>query len=94
MTKLERDIELVKQGKYSQTSPAFQGIFPKVVKIKKGGYSKDEVSLQFRVFNKTEDLRQFWEDKLGVDLDEEMEVWGGFIEEDETLNLDKIKEHV
>jgi hypothetical protein len=92
--KLERDIELVKQGKYSQTSPAFQGIFPKVVKIKKGGYSKDEVSLQFRVFNKTEDLRQFWEDKLGVDLDEEMEVWGGFIEEDETLNLDKIKEHV
>jgi hypothetical protein len=46
------------------------------------------------VFNKTEDLRQFWEDKFGVAFDEEMEVWGGFIEEDETLNLDKIKEHV
>ena len=65
-----------------------------VVKIKRNGYSKDEVSLQFRVFNKTEDLRQFWEDKFGVEFDEEMEVWGGFIENDETLNLDKIKENV
>ncbi len=92
--RLKNDVELVKQGKYSQTSKKFQEIFPKVVKIKRNGYSKDEVSLQFRVFNKTEDLRQFWEDKFGVAFDEEMEVWGGFIEEDETLNLDKIKEHV
>ena len=92
--RLKNDIELVKQGKYSQTSKKFQEIFPKIVKIKRNGYSKDEVSLQFRVFNKTEDLRQFWEDKFGVAFDEEMEVWGGFIEDDEILNLDKIKEHV
>ena len=92
--RLKNDVELVKQGKYSQTSKKFQEIFPKIVKIKRNGYSKDEVSLQFRVFNKTEDLRQFWEDKFGVAFDEEMEVWGGFIEDDEILNLDKIKEHV
>ena len=92
--RLTDDISLIKQGKYSQTSKKFQEIVPKVVKIKRNGYSKDEVSLQFRVFNKTEDLRQFWEDKFGVEFDEEMEVWGGFIENDETLNLDKIKEHV
>ena len=93
-SRLNDDISLVKQGKYSQTSKKFQEIFPKVVKIKRGGYSKDEISLQFRVFNKTDDLRQFWEDKFGVEFDEDMEVWGGFIEEDEILNLDKIKEHV
>lgn len=92
--KLKGDINLIKQGKYSQTSPAFQGIFPKVVQIRKNGLRKDEISLQYRIFNRTEDLRKFWEDKLDVVFDENMEVWGGFIENDEILNLDKIKEHV
>jgi len=93
-SKLKNDIELIKQGKYSKTSPAFQGIFPKVVKIKKNGLHKDEISLQYRVFNKTEDLVQFWEDKLGIELPEDLEVWHGFFEEFETLDLTKIKEYV
>jgi hypothetical protein len=62
------------------------------VKIKKAGYHKDEISLQYRVFNKTEDLVKFWEDKLGVEFDEEQEVWHAFDEEEETLNIEKIKE--
>jgi len=92
--RLKGDVELVKQGKYSQTSPAFQGSFPKVVQIKKNGLRRDEISLQYRVFNKTEDLVKFWEDKLGVELPSDVEVWHGFFEEDESLDLDKIKEHV
>ena len=93
-SKLKNDIELVKQGKYSKTSPAFQAIFPKVVHIKKGSIRKDEISLQYRVFNKTEDLVKFWEDKLGVELPEDLEVWHGFFDEFETLDLNKIKEYV
>lgn len=92
--RLSSDIELIKQGKYSQTSKKFQEIFPKIVKITKNGAKKDEVSLQYRVFNKTEDLRKFWEEKLGVEFDDDMEVWSGFIEENETMDLDKIKQHV
>ena len=92
--RLKGDVELVKQGKYSQTSPAFQGSFPKVVQIKKNGLRRDEISLQYRVFNKTEDLVKFWEDKLGVELPSDVEVWHGFFEENEILDLDKIKEHV
>jgi len=92
--RLMPDIELVKQGKYSKTSSKFQQIFPKIVTIKKNGFQKDELSLQYRVFNKTEDLKQFWEDKLDVVFDDDMEVWHGFIEENEILDLDKIKEHV
>ncbi len=88
------DIELIKKGKYSQTSTKFQQIFPKIVKITKNGFQKDELSLQYRIFNKTEDLKQFWEDKLGVIFDEDMEVWHGFVEDKEILDLDKIKEHV
>jgi hypothetical protein len=93
-TRLLPDIELVKQGKYSQTSTKFQQIFPKIVKIKKNGFQKDELSLQYRVFNKTEDLKQFWEEKFDMTFDDDMEVWHGFIEEKEILDLDKIKEHV
>lgn len=92
--KLERDFKLVKQGKYSRTSPKFQSIFPKIVKIKKNGLHKDEISLQYRIFNKTEDLKKYWEDKIGVEFDDHMEVWGGWDEETETLDLTKIKEHV
>ena len=92
--RLKGDVELVKQGKYSQTSPAFQGIFPKVVQIKRNGLRRDEISLQYRIFNKTEDLVKFWEDKLGVELPSDVEVWHGFFEENEILDLDKIKEYV
>jgi hypothetical protein len=92
--RLKDDIELIKQGKYSQTSKKFQEIFPKNVQIKKNGLRRDEISLQYRVFNKTEDLVQFWEDKLGMELPEDVEVWHGFFEEFETLDLDKLKEYV
>jgi hypothetical protein len=93
-SRLKSDIDLIKQGKYSQTSKKFQEIFPKVVKIKKNGISRDEISLQYRVFNRTEDLIQFWEDKLGVELPKDVDVWYGFFEEFETLNFKNIKEYV
>jgi hypothetical protein len=92
--KLESDIKLVKKGKYSQTSPAFQAIFPKIVKLKRNNLLKDEISLQYRIFNKTKDLKEFWEDKLGIEFDDDMEVWHGFHIEEEILNINKFKEYV
>lgn len=92
--KLDDDIKLIKQGKYSQTSPKFQEIFPKIVKVKRGNRSYDQVSTQYRIFNKTEDLREYWEDKLDINFDEDTEMWGGFFEENEIMDLDKIKKHV
>lgn len=92
--KFEADFSLVKSGKYSKTSEEFQKLFPKVVKVNSGGYWKEEISLQYRIFNHTEDLVQFWEKKLDVEFDDDQELWHAFIEEDETLNIDKIKEYV
>ena len=60
----------------------------------KNGAIKDELSLQYRVFNKTEDLKQYWENKIDVLLDESLEFWTGFDIENETLNIDKLKEYV
>jgi hypothetical protein len=94
--KYNKDYELIKQGRYSKTSANFQKMFPKIVKITKGGLHKDEISLQYRIFNKAEDLVNFWEEKLGIDLEGVMganfEVWDGWDESKEILNLDNIKE--
>ena len=93
--KYNRDYELIKQGRYSKTSANFQKLFPKVVKITKAGLHKDEISLQYRIFNKAEDLVNFWEEKLGIDLEasigKDFEVWDGWDESKEILELDKIK---
>ena len=96
--KYKNDFVLIKQGKYSKTSANFQKLFPKVIKIVRKGLSKDEISLQYRIFNRAEDLVSFWEDKLGIDLvetiGEDFEVWEGFDESKEILEIDKIKEYV
>ena len=48
--------------------------------------------MQFRIFNKTEDLRKYWEDRLDMEFTENMEVWDGFNIDNEELDLDKIKQ--
>jgi len=92
--KFHKDYELIKQGKYSKTSKSFQSEFPKSVKVVRDGLSRDEISLQIRIFKKSIDLIEFWEDKIGITFDEDYEVWDGWDEEKEILIIDKIKEHV
>ena len=88
----DRDFALIKQSKYSKTSKHFQTLFPKIIKLKVGNLQNDQISLQYRIFNKTEDLKQYWEDKLDVEFDDDVEYWQGWIEENEMLNSDKLKE--
>lgn len=90
--KWKNDFKIVKEGLYSQTSQEFQNSFPKIIKIIKNGLHRDEISLQFRIFNKTEDLRKYWEDRLNIEFTETMEVWNGFDIDNEELDLDKIKQ--
>lgn len=86
------DFYYITKGRYSHTSEAFQKLFPKVIKIVRNNLHRDELSLQHRVFIKSDDLKEYWEDKIGASFSDKMEVWDGFDEKDESLNLDKIKE--
>jgi len=92
--KWETDFDLIKQGRYSETSDNFQKLFPKVIKIKKNGLHRDEISLQYRVFNKTDDMIKYWENKLGIDWDDSLEVWEGFDEGKEVLDINKMKKSI
>lgn len=90
--KWKNDFLLVREGLYSKTSKEFQNQFPKVLKIMKKGLHRDEISLQYRIFKKTSDLREYWETKIDCEISEDAEVWSVFELKNETLDLDKIKE--
>jgi len=91
----QKDFKLVKQGKYSKTSKQFQELFPKTMRVYISTNTfETKLTLQYRIFNKTEDLKEFWEEKIDMKLDEDSEVWTMFVEDKEILNLEKIKEHV
>lgn len=92
--KFDKDFKKVKQGEYSKTSKEFQKLFPKVVKLKKNGLHRDELSLQYRIFNKTKDLIEYWQEKIGTSSTwkDEYEVWSGFDIENETLTKKVLNE--
>lgn len=85
------DFKLIKKGQYSHTSKGFQSLFSKTTKILKNTKMVEEISLQFRIFNKTKDLFEFWEDKLGVKLGEDQEVWEVYDSEREILTPKKLE---
>ena len=53
----------------------------------KNGLHRDELSLQYRIFNKTKDLIEYWQEKIGssVNWKDEYEVWSEFKENEQTL---------
>lgn len=89
----KKDFSIVRKGEYSKTSKEFQNLFPKVIKIIKDGLHRDELSLQYRIFVKSNDLVEYWEEKIGIGFTSKLEVWEGFDIENETLNINKIKEY-
>ncbi len=89
----KEDFSLIREGKYSKTSSEFQSLFSPVLKIIKNGLHRDEMSLQYRIFKKTTDLIEFWETTLEIVFEESQEVWDGFNEKKEILNLTKIIEN-
>jgi hypothetical protein len=91
--KWKKDYTLIKKGLYSKTSKKFQETFPRTITVKRGQKElpKKETTLQHRVFEKSEELRSYWEDKTDTKFTDDMELWDGFHIENETLNLDKIK---
>ena len=93
-SRFKKDFDLVKLGKYSLTSSKFQDVFPFKVTILKNNHPREEISLQYRVFNRTEDMISYWEERLGVKFSVDQEVWYGFVEEKEVFNLSKIENYV
>lgn len=88
---LNSDFELVRKGAYSKTSEKFQNLFAKLINP---GTAREEFSMQYRIFNKAKDVKIYWENRMGVVLDDNSEVWTGFFLEYETFNLRQVMKPV
>lgn len=95
-SKYKEDYELVKKGLYSKTSQKFQDCFDKLIDVPNTeNIIVTQESLQYKVFNKTEDLKDFWEKKLNTNLknvfkSHDYELWQGFNLEKETLDINQL----
>jgi len=88
LPEFKSDYDLIKQGKYSKTSEKFQKLFPKHVFIYSESATKEETSIQYKIFNKTPDLAEYWKEKTGVSILEHQEYWTIYDKDNETLKLE------
>lgn len=87
-SKYEKDYELIWEGRYSETSKDYRKDIPSVVQfVKKTGIKASDMTLQHMIFNKYAPLKRYWEEQLGVELDEDAELWSKPSIETETFKL-------
>ena len=87
---LKKDIELIKQSKYSKVSDSFKELFP----LRLIDYSDPKrgttMSIQHLIFDKDKRLLAFWEEQLGGEdfaMDPEAELWNEFSLKNEKSRL-------
>lgn len=85
--KFKKDFDKIRNSKYSTTSKEFKNLFPNKIKLKHSKQEQD--SVQFLIFTKNTKLLDFWEEIIGTsDISKgNLEVWSGFDEINETLNI-------
>ncbi len=88
-----KDFDLVTTGSYSKLSPNFKDGFPitKDVVNDKKKYIGKEYSIYHHIFNKTDWLKNFWKNKLGlVELAPDLELWDKPEEKDLFFNINTL----
>lgn len=90
-----REYDLFLRGKYSKFRKKYIDLFPTRVEVydSKTNSVKDKFSLQYHIFNRTNALRKFWEEKLGYEdngLPEDLEYWSIPDVKKETLNINEL----
>lgn len=76
------------KGEWSEFSAKYAELFPKEVNIKtKTGAQRKDASIWNLVFNRLPELKEFWEKRIDVVLDDEMELWSIPDIKKETLDI-------
>jgi hypothetical protein len=83
------EYSLFKKGKYSKFRKKYKALFPdKVIVVTKEGNKEEKVSLAYHIFNKTDAIRLYWEERLLTEMDPNMEMWSSpDLEGTETLDI-------
>jgi hypothetical protein len=90
------DYEKIKEGKYSELSKEFMSFFPKHVTYvsidprTNRPVNKRVKSIQFMIYERDGQLKQYWEQKIGIEIAQNAELWSKFDIEKETMNSDAL----
>lgn len=81
------EFQLFLRGEYSKFSPEYIGLFP--TEIISHGPSGVRVhhSLHYHVFNRTEKIKKYWEEKIGQPIEDNMELWSSPDMDKEVLDI-------
>ena len=77
-----KDYNKILKGEYSKLSKSYKELFP----MERNG----KPSLYYHIFNKTDGLKNYWENNLDAELDVDKDFWQIFDTEQETLDINKI----
>lgn len=86
-----RDYTLFLEGKYSKFSKGFKSLFPKEKSgVTRQGIPYKEPSFYAHIFDKSEVMRRYWEERFEVIFDDDQEYWNIPDLSRETLNIGNI----
>jgi hypothetical protein len=70
------EYKLFLEGKYSKFREKYKNLFPtKIEVLEDDGSRRMQFSLPFLIFSKAKSLKEFWEEKIGTELEEDAEYW-------------------
>lgn len=76
------------KGEYSKFSKGYKSLFPKERKRESSkGIPYTEPSFYAHVFGRTQEMKDYWEEKLSVYLSDDSEYWSIIDKNKETLNI-------
>lgn len=75
------------QGKYSKFSTTYINLFPTHIYVDSNGIKTLKESLHYHVFNRTKEIRAYWERKIGEKIPEDMELWSSPDMDKEVLDI-------
>jgi hypothetical protein len=87
------DFDRIIDGKYSKLSDSFKDRFDMTREVldSKGQRKGKEYTLYYHIFNKTQWLKDFWMERLGLcELDEKLELWERPDDRDKIFNIKNI----
>jgi len=85
------EYDLFKTGDFSLFRKSYVDIFPEFEPIPNTVTPQKTQSLQWRVFHLHDSLREYWEERLGIELDSDAELWSRPDLQKETLDIRKFE---
>lgn len=88
------EYQLFLQGKYSKFSPEYISMFPMDIVVEDSmGIATVKRSLHYHIFNRTTEIKEYWEKKIGEKMPKDMELWSSPDMDKEVLDITSINKN-